>query len=71
MLYNLEGSNGKIPSRSDIKDIEVDSNSFVSLVSCDTLELISSRSQCGLGVSLHPEAVERHINASSQGESGR
>lgn len=39
MLYNLEEKNEPIPSPSNIKDIELpNEDSFVSLVSCDTLE---------------------------------
>ena len=37
-LYDLEESNGEIPASSNPLNISVDKNSFVTLVSCDTLE---------------------------------
>lgn len=38
MLYDMEESKKEIPSPSATKDIETDSESFVSLVMCDTME---------------------------------
>ncbi len=37
-LYDLEESGQEIPVSSSIKEIAVDSTSFVSLISCDTLD---------------------------------
>ena len=37
-LYELEEEGGKIPCPSQIKDISVNDNEFVSLISCDTIE---------------------------------
>lgn len=37
-LYNLEQANKEIPVQLDVKDIQHDVNSFVSLVSADTIE---------------------------------
>lgn len=37
MLYTMEKDGEKIPSASDIKDISVEKNEFVSLIKCDTL----------------------------------
>jgi antitoxin HicB len=38
VLYDMEENKKAIPKPSDPKAIKVDSNSFVSLISCDTLE---------------------------------
>ena len=37
-LYDLEVENKKIPVPSDPLNIEIDKNSFISLVNCDTIE---------------------------------
>lgn len=38
MLYDMEEREETVPSPSDIKTISTDNDSFVTLVSCDTLE---------------------------------
>ena len=37
-LYNIEKMGNAVPTPSDIKNIVTDDNSFVSLISCDTIE---------------------------------
>lgn len=38
MLYDMEERGETVPSPSDIKNLSVDADSFVTLVNCDTLE---------------------------------
>ena len=38
MIYGLEEKNSPIPPASDISDIKTGENSFVTLISCDTVE---------------------------------
>lgn len=38
MLYSMEEDNLPIPAPTDIRQMSADTNSFVSLISCDTLE---------------------------------
>jgi len=38
MLYDLEEEGGEIPKPSDAKELKVESNEFVTMIACDTVE---------------------------------
>ena len=70
MLYELEKQGKSIPSATNIKDIETDSNSIVTLVACDTrfyknyFEEKSVKINLTIPLWLKEEGERKHVNFS-------
>jgi len=70
MLYTLEKQGKPIPSATNIKEIEADSNSIVTLVACDTrfyknyYEGKSVKINLTIPLWLKEEGEEKHVNFS-------